>query len=160
MLLNKCNKLLLLSCKKSFVTTSLIIYLLITFNFIFELSFDHSHLHQNWRFVSDTCFTLPHCAEYLNITFISFYHQLLSAIIWYIFTFICVWRVSTNYIFKISEAGYQFLSSKEAEDISWYCKSCKQPAMMAVLENKSIEDKVKEYTEKINQKIKAIESNA
>ena len=40
-----------------------------------------------------------------------------------------------------------------------YCKSCKQPAMVAVLENKSIEDKVKEHTEKINQKIKAIESN-
>ena len=53
---------------------------------------------------------------------------------------------------KISEAGYQFLSSKEAEDISWYCKSCKQPAMVAVLDNKSIEDKVKEHTEKINQK--------
>ena len=31
--------------------------------------------------------------------------------------------------------------------------------MVAVLENKSIEDKVKEHTEKINQKIKAIESN-
>ena len=60
---------------------------------------------------------------------------------------------------KISEASYQFLSCKEAEDISWYCKSCKQPAMVAILENKSIEDKVKEHTEKINQKIKAIESN-
>ena len=31
--------------------------------------------------------------------------------------------------------------------------------MVAVLENKNIEDKVKEHTEKINQKIKAIESN-
>ena len=31
--------------------------------------------------------------------------------------------------------------------------------MVAVLENKSIEDKVKEHTEKINQKIKVIESN-
>ena len=60
---------------------------------------------------------------------------------------------------QISEARYQFLSSKEAEDIAWYCKSCKQPAMVAVLENKSIEDKVKKHTEKINQKIKVIECN-
>ena len=31
--------------------------------------------------------------------------------------------------------------------------------MVAVLKNKSIEDRVKEHTEKINQKIKVIESN-
>ena len=75
---------------------------------------------------------------------------------------LCCDRSETWYCIKcakISEAGYQFLSSKEAEDISWYCKSCKQPAIVAVLENKGIEDKVKEHTEKINQKIEAIESN-
>ena len=42
------------------------------------------------------------------------------------------------------------ISLKEAEDIDWFCKSCKQPAM--------VEDKVKEHTEKLNQ-IKVVESN-
>ena len=60
---------------------------------------------------------------------------------------------------QISDAGYKFLSSVEAEDIAWFCKSCVQPAKVALLEDKSIEDKVKEHVEKLNQRIKTIESN-
>ena len=60
---------------------------------------------------------------------------------------------------QISDAGYKFLSSVEAEDIAWFCKSCVQPAKVALLEDKSIEDKVKEHVEKLNQRIKAVESN-
>ena len=34
-----------------------------------------------------------------------------------------------------------FCLSVEAEDIIWFCKSCVQPAKVALLEDKSIEDK-------------------
>ena len=37
----------------------------------------------------------------------------------------------------ISQARYNFLASKEAEDIAWYCKPCKQPAKTAVTEDKN-----------------------
>ena len=43
---------------------------------------------------------------------------------------------------RISDAGYNFLSSKEAEDTQWFCKTCIQPAKMAVMENKNIEEKL------------------
>ena len=36
---------------------------------------------------------------------------------------------------NVTNAGYKFLSSKEAEDVAWYCKSCKLPAKNAVLLN-------------------------
>ena len=39
---------------------------------------------------------------------------------------------------QISDAGYKFLSSVEAEDIAWFYKSCVQPANMALFEDKSI----------------------
>ena len=55
------------------------------------------------------------------------------------------------------EAGYVFLASKEAEAVTWYCRPCKLPAKTTVLEGKSIEDKCKEYMERINQRIKSIE---
>ena len=38
-------------------------------------------------------------------------------------------------VLKISDAGYKFLSSVEAEDIVWFCKSCVQPAKVALLED-------------------------
>ena len=59
---------------------------------------------------------------------------------------------------NVTNAGYKFLSSKEAEDVAWYCKSCKLPAKNAVLEDKSIEDKCKEYTKELNLKMKSLEA--
>ena len=59
---------------------------------------------------------------------------------------------------NVTNAGYKFLSSKEAEDVAWYCKSCKLPAKNAVLEDKSIEDKCKEYTKQLNLKMKSLEA--
>ena len=59
---------------------------------------------------------------------------------------------------QISDTGYTFLSSVQAEDMAWFCKSCIQPAMVALLEDKSIEDKAKEYAEKLNQRIKEVEN--
>ena len=58
---------------------------------------------------------------------------------------------------NISDAGYNFLASQEAENTAWYCKPCKQPAKAAVVEDKSIENKCKEYTEKLSQNLKMIE---
>ena len=59
----------------------------------------------------------------------------------------------------ISDEGYRFLSSREAENISWFCNTCKDPARSAVLEDKSIEDKCREYTDKLHQKLKLLELN-
>ena len=59
---------------------------------------------------------------------------------------------------NVTNAGYTFLSSKEAEDVAWYSKSCKLPAKNAVLEDKSIEDKCKEYTKELNLKMKSLEA--
>ena len=33
-----------------------------------------------------------------------------------------------------------FLASKEADDIAWFCKACKEPAKKAIIEDKCIED--------------------
>lgn len=60
---------------------------------------------------------------------------------------------------NVTEACYKFLASKDAEDIAWYCKNCKIPAKTAVIEDKSIEDKCKEYTKELNQKMKTIETS-
>ena len=75
---------------------------------------------------------------------------------------ICCDRCEFWYCIKcanIPEAGYAFLASQDAEAIAWYCRPCKLPAKTAVLEEKTIEDKCKEYMERINQRIKSIETN-
>ena len=60
---------------------------------------------------------------------------------------------------NIPKAGYAFLASQYAEAVAWYCGLCKLPAKTAVLEDKSTEDKCKEYMEKINQRTKSMESS-
>ena len=59
----------------------------------------------------------------------------------------------------ISDAGYSFLSSQEAKNVSWFCNDCKDPARTAVLEDKCIEDKCREYTDMLHQKMKALETD-
>ena len=73
---------------------------------------------------------------------------------------ICCNRCEYWYCIKcanIPEAGYAFLASQDAEAVAWYCRPCKVPAKTAVLEEKSIEDKCKEYMERINQRMETIE---
>ena len=62
----------------------------------------------------------------------------------------------TKYM-NITDSFYSFLASKEAEDIVWFCKACKEPAKKAIIEHKSIEDRCKEYTKKINEKLRRLE---
>ena len=57
---------------------------------------------------------------------------------------------------NISDEGYSFLSSREAENITWYCKVCKEPAKLAVIEDKSIEDKCNKYLEEIKKSIETL----
>ena len=57
---------------------------------------------------------------------------------------------------NISDEGYSFLSSREAENIAWYCKACKEPAKLAVIEDKSIEDKCNKYLEEIKKSIETL----
>ena len=47
--------------------------------------------------------------------------------------------------------------SKKADDIAWFCKACKEPAKKAIIEDKCIEDRCKEYTNKINEKLRSLE---
>ena len=73
---------------------------------------------------------------------------------------ICCDRCQKWYCTKcvnITDAFYSFLASKEADDIAWFCKACKEPAKKAIIEDKSIEDKCKEYTKKINEKLRSLE---
>ena len=75
---------------------------------------------------------------------------------------ICCDRCEYWYCIKcanIPEAGYAFLASQDAEAVAWYCRPCKLPAKTTVLEEKSIEDKCKEYMERINQRMETIESS-
>ena len=58
---------------------------------------------------------------------------------------------------NITDAFYSFLASKEAEDIVWFCKACKEPAKKAIIEDKCIEDRFKEYTKKSNEKLRNLE---
>ena len=58
---------------------------------------------------------------------------------------------------NITDAYYSFLASKEADDIAWFCKVCKEPAKKSIIEDKCIEDKCKEYTKKINEKLRSLE---
>ena len=55
---------------------------------------------------------------------------------------------------NITDVFYSFLTSKEAEDIVWFCKACKIPAKKVIIEDKCI-DRCKEYTKKINKKTEA-----
>ena len=69
---------------------------------------------------------------------------------------ICCNRCQKWYCTKcvnITDAFYSFLASKEADDIAWFCKACKEPAKKAIIEDKCIEDKCKEYTKKTNEKL-------
>ena len=50
---------------------------------------------------------------------------------------------------NITDAFYSFLASKEADDIAWFCKACKEPAKKAIIEDKCIEDKCKEYKKRL-----------
>ena len=52
---------------------------------------------------------------------------------------------------------FSFLASKEADDIAWFCKACEEPAKKTIIEDKCIEDKCKEYTKKINEKLRSLE---
>ena len=68
---------------------------------------------------------------------------------------ICCDRCQKWYCTKcvnISDAFYSFLASKE-----WFCKACKEPAKKAIIKDKCIEDKCKEYTKKINEKLRSLE---
>ena len=56
-----------------------------------------------------------------------------------------------------TDALYSFLASKEAEDIVWFCKAGKEPAKKAIIEDKCIEDRCKEYTKKINEKLMSLQ---
>ena len=58
---------------------------------------------------------------------------------------------------NITDAFYSFLVSKEAEDIVWFCKACKEPAKKANIEDKCIEDKCKEYTKRTTEKLRSLE---
>ena len=58
---------------------------------------------------------------------------------------------------NITDAFYSFLASKEADDIIWFCRACKKPAKKAIIEDKYIEDRYKEYTKKINEKLSSQE---
>ena len=58
---------------------------------------------------------------------------------------------------NITDAFYSFLASKEAEDIVWFCKGCKEPAKEAIIEDKCIKDRCKEYTKQINEKLRSLE---
>ena len=58
---------------------------------------------------------------------------------------------------NITDAYYSFLASKEADDIVCFCKACKEPAKKAIIEDKCIEDRCKEYTKKINEKLRSLE---
>ena len=60
---------------------------------------------------------------------------------------------------NITEVGYAFLASQDAEAVVWYCRPCKLPVKTAVLEERNIEDKCKEYMERINQRMESIESS-
>ena len=38
---------------------------------------------------------------------------------------------------NITDAFYSFLVRKEAEEIVWFCKACKEPAKKVIIEDKS-----------------------
>ena len=75
---------------------------------------------------------------------------------------ICCHRCQKWYCIKcvnIADAFYSFLASKEPGDIAWFCKACKEPAKKAIIEDKCIEDRCKEYTKKIYEKLRSLKVN-
>ena len=65
---------------------------------------------------------------------------------------ICCDRCQKWYCTKcmnITDAFYSFLANKEAEDIVWFCKGCKELAKKAIIEDKYTEDRCKEHTKKL-----------
>ena len=72
---------------------------------------------------------------------------------------ICCDRCQKWYCSKcvnITDAFYSFLASKEVDDIAWSCRGCKEPAKKAITEDKCIKDRIKEYTKKINEKLRSL----
>ena len=57
---------------------------------------------------------------------------------------------------NITDAFYSFLASKETDDIAWFYKACKEQAKKAIIKDKCIEDKSKEYIKKINKKLRKL----
>ena len=73
---------------------------------------------------------------------------------------ICYDRCQKWYCTKcvnITDAFYSLLVGKEADDIVWFCKACKKLAKKVIIEDKCIEDRCKEYTKKINEKLRSLE---
>ena len=72
----------------------------------------------------------------------------------WILNFVCCDRRENLYCSKcahISNVGYSFLSSSKAENVLWFCTTCKVPARIVVLEDKCIGDNYKEYIDKLHQ---------
>ena len=63
---------------------------------------------------------------------------------------------SANHVHMVLMQLTSFYFSKMAENMTWYCKPCKLLAMNAVLEDKSIKDKCKVYTNELNLKLKIL----
>ena len=59
---------------------------------------------------------------------------------------------------NVTEACYKFLSSEDAIDITWYCKTCKLLTKKAITEDRNIEQKWMEYTKELKQKMNSIEA--
>ena len=59
---------------------------------------------------------------------------------------------------NVTDMCYKFLSSKDAIDITWYCKACKLLAKKAITEDRNTEQKCMEYTKELKQKMKSIEA--
>ena len=75
---------------------------------------------------------------------------------------ICCNRCQKWYCTKcvnITNEFYGFLPIKEADDIAWFCKACKELAKKAIIKDKCVKDKCKEYTKKINGKLRSLEAD-
>ena len=59
---------------------------------------------------------------------------------------------------NVNDACYKFLSSDDAIDITWYCKTRKLLAKKAITEDRNIEQKCMEWTKELKQKMKSIEA--
>ena len=66
-------------------------------------------------------------------------------------TMVCCDRCQKCYCTKcvnITDAFHSFLASTEANYIAWFCKARKEPAKKAIIEDKCIKDRCKEYTKR------------
>ena len=59
---------------------------------------------------------------------------------------------------NVTDVCCKFLSSEDAIDITWYCKTCKLLAKKAITEDRNIEQKCMEYTKELKQKMISIEA--